>query len=109
MQKYSDVIQDRNGNVIGAATITVTDYPSGTTSTTYATDAIGSNTNPITANSNGEFSFYAKDGSYTLTVSKSGITQATKIITLRDNDDVVSVKGFGAVGDGAGWWCWSSA
>lgn len=101
MQKYSDTIQDRNGNVIGGCTVTVTDYPGGATSTTYATDAIGSNTNPITADADGGFSFYAKDGSYTLTVTKSGITQATKVITLRDVDDAVSVKGYGAAGDGA--------
>lgn len=100
MQKYSDVVQDRQGNAIASCIVTVTDYPSGTTSTTYAADAIGTTTNPITADSNGGFSFYAKDGSYTLTITKSGITTATKVITLRDNDDVVSVKGYGAVGDG---------
>jgi len=100
LEQYSDTIQDRNGNVIPGATVTVTDYPSGTTSTTYATNAPGSSTNPITADSNGQYSFYAIDGSYTITTSKSGITTSTKVITLKDNSSVIDVKGYGAVGDG---------
>ncbi len=100
MQQYSDTIQDRQGNVIGAATVTVTNYPSGTTATTYATNAIGSSTNPITADNNGQYSFYAVDGSYTVTTSKSGITTSSKVITLSDTSIFVSVKGYGAAGDG---------
>lgn len=100
MQQYSDTIQDRNGNVIPGATVTVTDYPSGTTSTTYATNAPGSSTNPITADSNGQYSFYAIDGSYTITTSKSGITTSTKVISLRDDNTLINVMGYGAAGDG---------
>lgn len=100
MQYYSDVIQDRNGNVVGAATITITDYPSGTTSTVYATNALGANVNPITANSDGEYSFYAIPGQYTLSVSKQGIAPESKVVTLQPVNSVVSVKDYGAVGDG---------
>lgn len=100
MQLFSDTIQDRNGNVIPGATVTVTDYPSGTTSTTYATNAPGSSTNPITADNNGQYSFYAIDGSYTITTSKSGITTSTKVISLRDDNTLINVLGYGAVADG---------
>lgn len=100
MQAYSDTILDRQGNVVTGATITVTDYPSGTTSTTYATNAIGSNSNPITSDPSGQFTFYAKDGSYTVTVSKSGVTSAAKVITLKDTSAPANVKGYGAAGDG---------
>lgn len=97
MQQYSDTIQDRQGNVIGAATVTVTNYPSGTTATTYATNAIGSNTNPITADNNGQYSFYATDGSYTVTTSKSGITTSSKVITLLDNSSPLCSTGFASL------------
>jgi hypothetical protein len=100
MQYFTDTIQDRNGNVIGAATITITDYPSGTASSVYATNAIGTVTNPITANSDGEYSFYAIPGSYTLTVSKSGIAQESKVVTLEPVNSTISVLDYGAVGDG---------
>ena len=100
MQYYADTIQDRNGNVVGAATITITDYPSGIASTVYATNALGANINPITANSDGEYSFYAIPGQYTLSVSKQGIAPESKVVTLQPVNESVSVKDYGAVGDG---------
>lgn len=59
--------------------LTITDYPSGTTSTAYATDAVGANVNPITLDSNGQCTFYIVPGAYTYTFVKSGIT--TKVET----------------------------
>lgn len=100
MQYFTDTIQDRNGNVIGAAKITITDYPSGTTSSVYATNAIGTITNPITVDSDGQYAFYAIPGSYTLTVSKSGIAQESKVVTLEPVNSTISVLDYGAVGNG---------
>lgn len=82
MQLYQDTIQDRNGNVISSAVVTITDYPGGASSTVYATDAVGANINPITANSDGQYEFYAVQGYYTLTYTKSGITTESKVINL---------------------------
>lgn len=120
MQLYQDTLQDRNGNVISSALVTITDYPGGATSTVYATDVVGANINPITANNDGEYEFYAVPGDYTITVSKSGIVTESKVVTLGAASisflqsgtgavsrtaqakmrDIVSVKDFGAVGDG---------
>lgn len=101
MQKYTDVVQDRNGNVVVGATVTVTDYPSGTSSTVYSANVIGSNANPLTTDSTGRFTFYAKDGNYTLTVTKTGITTQTHRITVQETVGVaIDVKGYGALGDG---------
>ena len=120
MQLYQDTIQDRNGNVISSAVVTITDYPGGSASNVYATDAVGTNINPITADSDGQYEFYAVPGAYTLTVTKSGVTTESKVVTLgaaatsflqsgtgavsrsvqAKERDIVSVKDFGAVGDG---------
>lgn len=101
MQKYTDIIQDINGNAISGATVTIKDSPSGATSTTYAANAIGTNTNPLTTDGDGRYTFYAKDGNYYASVSKSGITaEDGPVFTLKDQSGWVSVKGYGAVGDG---------
>lgn len=101
MKKYEDVVLDRNGNVVDGATVTVTDYPGGATSVVYATDAIGTNANPVSTGADGKFSFYAKDGRYTLTIAKTGITTIViPNVLIQDTQGWVSVKGFGALGDG---------
>lgn len=102
MKKYEGVVQDDDGNIITNATVTVKDYVGGANATIYAADALGSNINGFTNNSDGTFEFYAKDGRYNIEISKPGIT--TKVITnvlIHHNSDVVSVKGYGAAGDGS--------
>lgn len=103
MKQYSDVVLDRNGNVVVGATVTVKDSPSGTTSTVYASnDPASGNVNPLTTDQNGRFSFYAKDGAYTVSVAKTGIvTTSSPAFTLKDDTgELIDVKGYGAVGDG---------
>lgn len=82
MQRYYGTAQDKQGNCIPNAVITV--YTAGTTSplpTIYS--ASGSRTapsaisNPITADANGNFSFAAADGNYDLTISGGGISTLT--------------------------------
>lgn len=99
MRLYSDVVQDRNGNVVSGATVTVTLYPSGTSATVYASNVVGANVNPLTTDANGKFSFYAANGNYTLTIAKTGITTTT-VSPVLIQDLVVSVTEFGAIGDG---------
>ena len=73
MKKYRNVVQDSNGNAIRSATITVTDYPSGTTSTIYSDNSGTSLSNPFTASSvDGAFKFYAPSGRYTTTIDATG-------------------------------------
>ena len=73
MQHYRDVVQDRSGNVIGGAIVTVIDHSSGQSAPLYS-DANGSV--PLTSvitDTNGTFSFYVASGRYDITVSKNGI------------------------------------
>ena len=73
MQHYRDVVQDRSGNVIGGAIVTVIDHSSGQSAPLYS-DANGSI--PLTSvitDTNGTFSFYVASGRYDITVSKNGI------------------------------------
>lgn len=73
MQHYIDVVQDRAGNVIGGAIVTVIDHSSGQSASLYS-DANGSI--PLTSvitDTNGTFSFYVASGRYNITVSKNGI------------------------------------
>lgn len=89
MQKYTDVVTSaRSGAAIPSARVTVKTHPAAVTATIYSDDGITTKTNPLTTDENGEFSFYAADGDYTLTVSGTGITERTiGPITLLDGDD----------------------
>jgi hypothetical protein len=78
MQKYTDVVTSaRSGAAIPSASVTVKTSPGGVTATIYSDDGITTQSNPLTTDSNGEFTFYAADGEYTLTVSGTGITERT--------------------------------
>jgi hypothetical protein len=78
MQKYTDVVTSaRSGAAIPSASVTVKTSPGGVTATIYSDDGVTTQSNPLTTDSNGEFTFYAADGEYTLTVSGTGITSRT--------------------------------
>jgi hypothetical protein len=78
MQKYTDVVTSaRSGAAKPDARVTVKTYPAGVVATIYSDDGVTTQDNPITTDSNGEFSFYAADGLYTITVSGTGITERT--------------------------------
>ena len=101
MQKYTDVVQDITGNAVPGATVTIKVSPGGATATIYSTNTGTSQSNPITTDADGRFTFYAKDGSYYASVSKTGITgEDGPVFTLKDATGYVSAKGYGAVGDG---------
>lgn len=101
MQKYTDVVQDINGNAVSGASVTIKVSPGGSTATIYSDNASTSQSNPITTDADGRFTFYAKDGSYYASVSKTGITgEDGPVFTLRDTVSIVTPEGFGAVGDG---------
>lgn len=77
MQKYANSVQDVSGNALAKSFVTV--YTNGTTTkaTIYSDNGITPISNPLTAGDLGEFTFYAADGRYDLSISKSGITTQT--------------------------------
>jgi len=102
MQYFSDVVQDRNGNVVSNASVLVKDYPALTTATIY--DSTGASiANPITTSSDGEYTFYCVPGAYTIVTSKSGITTKTRSnVIIGTAGATINVKEppYSATGDG---------
>ena len=92
MQKYQDVVVKASGDVVPFATVTVQAFPSGTAATIYSDNGVTTQTNPITCDANGFFSFYADDGRYQLVISGTGIT--TKTVTDIILDDYISNLSF---------------
>lgn len=91
-QAYRDVIQDVQGNAVSGVTVSV--YVSGTTTLTalYTNkNCTTSLSNPFLNQSDGQFVFYAPNGRYTVTTTKSGVTFAAPVDTiLLDPADVLS-------------------
>lgn len=128
MQRYFDVVQSRTGDAIVGGLVYV--YISGTTTlaTLYADNGITLQANPVTTNTDGEYAFYAANGTYTLQITATNYATETKpgVVLFDPSDaqtanqinflqagtgavtrtaqskmrDVVSVKDFGATGDG---------
>lgn len=71
MQRFFDVVQDRSGNCIPNALVYV--YTSGSTlATLYSDNGVTTTPNPVTTNADGEYAFYAANGTYTLNIQATG-------------------------------------
>jgi hypothetical protein len=127
MQNYFDVVQDQHGNAIPGASVFVYDE-SGLPATLFSDNGVTPTANPLTTNTDGEYDFFAANGRYSLDIQIAGYAPQNKTgIILFDPaepsapDDItyiypavgavsqtvqnrleqyVSVKDFGAVGDG---------
>lgn len=121
MERYTNTILNKQGKPVVGAVVTVTKYPSNEPATIYAEDG-GRPVESISSDVNGRFAFYAADGHYNLSVTGRHIDPFTITdIVLNDPSDeafqqagsgavprkvqdklreLVSVKDFGAVGDG---------
>ena len=82
MQKYQDTVQRLDGRPAAGATITVT-TSAGAAATLYSGNNEGQlASNTITADASGEYSFYAANGRYTLSISSHGFVADTKTDVL---------------------------
>ena len=81
MQKFIDTITaSANGTLVplSAATVTVRLAGTGTLATLYSTNSTGSpQANPLTSSATGLVAFYAADGRYDITASKTGFSPVT--------------------------------
>jgi hypothetical protein len=129
MQRFFDVVQDRSGNAIPGALVYV--YASGGgLATLYSDNGVTTTPNPVTTNFDGEYGFYAANGTYSLTITATGYASDSRpgvilfdpadggsllasnvaftqvgsgaiIRTVQAKlEESVSVKDFGATGDG---------
>lgn len=78
MQRFFDVVQDRSGNCIPNALVYVYVGSTGTLATLYSDNGVTSLFNPVTTNSDGEYAFYAANGTYTLSIQATGYTTDTR-------------------------------
>lgn len=129
MQRFFDVVQDRNGTCIPNALVYVY-TASNTLATLYSDNGVTPTVNPVTTNADGEYAFYAVNGTYTLQIQATGFdsqsrpgtiifdpadggqfvasnvafTQAGSGAVIRTVqsklEESVSVKDFGATGNG---------
>tara|TARA_R110000868_G_C10924364_1_gene765921 strand:- start:52 stop:2493 length:2442 start_codon:yes stop_codon:yes gene_type:complete len=125
MQRFFDVVQDRSGNCIPNALVYVYVGSTSTLATLYSDNGVTTTPNPVTTNSDGEYAFYAANGTYTLQIQATGYDSQSRPGTIifdpadggvgvfvQDGSGAVirtaqnkmresySVKDFGAVGDG---------
>ncbi len=77
MQRYSDIVQDKFGNAVQGAAVTVLNAQ-GALAALFA-DSAGSLAlaNPFSTAGNGAFTFYAADGIYSLRLSGAGLPTVT--------------------------------
>ena len=98
MQKYSDVVLDKNGKAVQGAAVTVVTYPDGLPATIYAADG-GPSVDLVKTDQYGRFAFYAASGHYSFTVNGTGITPITyNDVTLFDPRDTAAAGGAALVG-----------
>ena len=100
MQQYRDVVLSPIGRPIVGATITVTKALGGA-ATLYSgngTGVLGSNV--LTSDANGEYTFYAANGRYTLTIAATGYATTTRDEVFFDRYDFIpSVLDFAGAND----------
>lgn len=89
VQKYQNTVQRADGTVVGGASVLVQTYPGAVTATIYSDSGVTPQTNPLTTDALGNFSFYAADGRYQLVVSGNNIptNQTYTDILLEDPAD----------------------
>jgi hypothetical protein len=79
MQLYTGVAQDNRGNVLPLAQVTITDT-SDTPVVVYADDAITVLPQPLSANSDGEFSFRAPNGKYKTVIAFRDVLDVREVL-----------------------------
>jgi len=98
MQKFEDVVQRTNGDVIPSATVTVYDAGTANVSTIYSDEIGTGKANPFATDSSGRLWFYAPAGDYDIKIEKIGYTTqwrydvslysdefVTDVVTIEDN------------------------
>lgn len=132
MQRYINALANvQTGLPLVGAAVLVQLYPSGTTATIYAVDSTSTPVaNPLSTDVNGQFSFYAANGRYQLTITPQGGTPYVvtdillndeilivdtiaqlRALPVPSEPDTYFVRGSSALGDfghGAGFFYWNA-
>ena len=77
MERYFDVVTDRRGNAISGATVTIK-TEAGSNATIFSDDGVTTAANPQTTNADGEYTFFAANGKYTVQIVAEGYGSENK-------------------------------
>jgi len=77
MQQFFDVVQTRLGGAIAGVSVTVYNSSGGAV-TLYSDNGITVKANPTTTNADGEYSFYAANGTYSISYNATGYVTETR-------------------------------
>lgn len=92
MQRFFDVVQNREGNAIPNALVYVY-AASGGLATLYSNNSVTVAPNPVTTNEDGEYGFYAANGTYRLTITAAGYTSDSRPgVVLFDPSDAGAIS-----------------
>ena len=96
MKKYFNTVLNDQGDAVQDATITVQDLY-GNTATIYSTNAGATITSALLTDQYGYFEFYAKDGRYSITISKDGMNSRTIQDVLIEEGGVATIAALRAL------------
>lgn len=87
MQKYTNTVVDRDGNAIKGANVAVSTYPAGAAATIYSDNGNTVITSSsVTTDDDGNFSFYAPNGRYSVTITAAAFFAARVLSDFVLND-----------------------
>lgn len=93
MQNFKDYhLSNVSGTMtpIQGASVLVT--LNGVNATLYSDNGVTAQANPMTTDVNGQYSFYAADGRYLVTITKAGYNTATRDVILDDPANANAIK-----------------
>jgi len=102
MERFFDVVQTRQGVAVSGASVSVY-TEAGALATIYSDDGTTTTDNPLTTNSDGEYTFFAANGKYSIEVTASGFTTETVSERVLYDPADVTASGIPIV-DGGGYY-----
>ena len=93
MQAHYDKVFSAEGGIVGGSTITVRDS-NGALAILYADNGVSRKSNPFLAGDDGEYNFYAFNGTYSIEIAKDGyVTETQTGVVLFDPLDLNGFSG----------------
>lgn len=93
MQSHRNAVQNKNGEAVNGATVSIYNSGTATLSTIYSDNLSTAKTNPITTGSEGEFEFWAANGRYDVTTTYGSQTDSYEIILFDSVEDPILLDG----------------
>ena len=89
MQKYHGVCQDKDGNIVPGASVSIKNYLTAALAPIFNDDETTAKTNPIICDSIGQYEFKAAAGLYSIVATFGAYTSTIEPVTLIDDPSLV--------------------